>query len=41
MQAEAEPKKAAEKCFEAIQLDPDSYRIGHTKVSFPPITTYL
>ncbi|KXJ68998.1 hypothetical protein RP20_CCG000603 [Aedes albopictus] len=34
MQAEAEPKKAAEKCFEAIQLDPDSYRIGHTKVFF-------
>ncbi|XP_065091225.1 myosin heavy chain, muscle-like [Ochlerotatus camptorhynchus] len=34
MEAEAEPKKAAEKCFEAIQLDPDSYRIGHTKVFF-------
>ncbi|XP_035909593.1 myosin heavy chain, muscle isoform X16 [Anopheles stephensi] len=34
MQAETEPKKAAEKCFEAIGLDPDSYRIGHTKVFF-------
>ncbi|XP_058840715.1 myosin heavy chain, muscle-like isoform X3 [Topomyia yanbarensis] len=31
MQAETEGKKAAEKCFEAIGLDPDSYRIGHTK----------
>ncbi|XP_050101331.1 myosin heavy chain, muscle isoform X19 [Anopheles aquasalis] len=34
MQAESEGKKAAEKCFEAIGLDPDSYRIGHTKVFF-------
>ncbi|XP_021706795.1 myosin heavy chain, muscle-like isoform X2 [Aedes aegypti] len=34
MQAEQDSKKAAEKCFEAIQLDPDSYRIGHTKVFF-------
>ncbi|XP_062547760.1 myosin heavy chain, muscle-like [Armigeres subalbatus] len=34
MTAETEPKKSAEKCFEAIQLDPDSYRIGHTKVFF-------
>ncbi|XP_061510857.1 myosin heavy chain, muscle isoform X14 [Anopheles gambiae] len=34
MQAETEGKKAAEKCFEAIGLDPDSYRIGHTKVFF-------
>ncbi|XP_058451361.1 myosin heavy chain, muscle isoform X21 [Malaya genurostris] len=34
MQAESEPKKAAERCFESIGLDPDSYRIGHTKVFF-------
>ncbi|XP_053677556.1 myosin heavy chain, muscle isoform X1 [Anopheles nili] len=34
MQAETEGKKAAEKCFEAIGLDPDSFRIGHTKVFF-------
>ncbi|XP_058057227.1 myosin heavy chain, muscle isoform X3 [Anopheles bellator] len=34
MQAESEGKKAAEKCFESIGLDPDSYRIGHTKVFF-------
>uniref|UniRef100_A0AAG5DQN3 Myosin heavy chain n=1 Tax=Anopheles atroparvus TaxID=41427 RepID=A0AAG5DQN3_ANOAO len=34
MDAESEGKKAAEKCFEAIGLDPDSYRIGHTKVFF-------
>ncbi|XP_076671839.1 myosin heavy chain isoform X35 [Andrena cerasifolii] len=34
MAAEAEPKKAAARCFEEIGLDPDSYRIGHTKVFF-------
>lgn len=33
MQAEKDPKKAAAKCFESIQLDPESYRIGHTKAS--------
>ena len=31
MYAEKEPKNAAAKCFEEIGLDPDSYRIGHTK----------
>lgn len=31
MYAEKEPKDAAAKCFESIGLDPDSYRIGHTK----------
>lgn len=31
MYAEKEPKNAAAKCFESIGLDPDSYRIGHTK----------
>ncbi|XP_014212309.1 myosin heavy chain, muscle isoform X22 [Copidosoma floridanum] len=34
MAAEAEPKKAAQACFDSIGLDPDSYRIGHTKVFF-------
>ncbi|XP_055547305.1 myosin heavy chain, muscle isoform X20 [Wyeomyia smithii] len=34
MQAETDPKKAAEHCFNSIGLDPDSYRIGHTKVFF-------
>ncbi|XP_053696472.1 myosin heavy chain, muscle isoform X2 [Sabethes cyaneus] len=34
MQAESDPKIAAEKCFNSIGLDPDSYRIGHTKVFF-------
>ncbi|XP_031778797.1 myosin heavy chain, muscle isoform X4 [Nasonia vitripennis] len=34
MAAETDPKKAAAACFEAIGLDPDSYRIGHTKVFF-------
>uniref|UniRef100_A0A1Q3FI37 Putative myosin class i heavy chain n=1 Tax=Culex tarsalis TaxID=7177 RepID=A0A1Q3FI37_CULTA len=34
MQAEAEGKKAAEKCMEATALDPDLFRIGHTKIFF-------
>ncbi|XP_065090266.1 myosin heavy chain, muscle isoform X27 [Ochlerotatus camptorhynchus] len=34
MQAEADPKISAQHCFDAIGLDPDSYRIGHTKVFF-------
>ncbi|XP_076661356.1 myosin heavy chain isoform X32 [Halictus rubicundus] len=34
MAAESEPKKAAQRCFDEIGLDPDSYRIGHTKVFF-------
>lgn len=31
MAAEKQPKKAAEKCLESVGLDPDLYRIGHTK----------
>jgi hypothetical protein len=31
MEKEEDPKIAAAKCFEEIGLDPDSYRIGHTK----------
>lgn len=31
MQKEKDPKDAAAKCLEAVNLDPDSYRIGHTK----------
>ncbi|XP_043518715.1 myosin heavy chain, muscle isoform X14 [Frieseomelitta varia] len=34
MAAETDPKKAAARCFEEIGLDPDMYRIGHTKVFF-------
>ncbi|XP_011883427.1 PREDICTED: myosin heavy chain, muscle isoform X27 [Vollenhovia emeryi] len=34
MAAQGDPKIAAAKCFEEIALDPDSYRIGHTKVFF-------
>ncbi|KAL0119529.1 hypothetical protein PUN28_007766 [Cardiocondyla obscurior] len=34
MAAESDPKVSAAKCFEEIGLDPDSYRIGHTKVFF-------
>lgn len=33
MTAEKDPKIAAAKCFDSIGLDPDSYRIGHTKAS--------
>lgn len=31
MAAESDPKEAARKCLEEVGLDPDSYRIGHTK----------
>lgn len=31
MAAESDPKIAAAKCLEEIKLDPESYRIGHTK----------
>ncbi|XP_064213610.1 myosin heavy chain, muscle isoform X12 [Tribolium castaneum] len=34
MAAEKDPKEAARKCLEEVGLDPDSYRIGHTKVFF-------
>lgn len=33
MTAEKDPKKAAAACFESIALDPENYRIGHTKAS--------
>lgn len=31
MTAEKSPKNAAAKCLESVGLDPDMYRIGHTK----------
>lgn len=31
MTAAKDQKVAAQKCFDACQLDPDMYRIGHTK----------
>ena len=31
MTAEKDAKKAAGKCLESTGLDPDNYRIGHTK----------
>lgn len=34
MTEETDPKKAAQKCFDDCGLDPDLYRIGHTKASF-------
>lgn len=36
MTSEKDPKKAAAKCFDSIGLDPESYRIGHTKASKLP-----
>lgn len=33
MTAEKDQKKAAQKCFDEVALDPDMYRIGHTKAS--------
>lgn len=33
MAAESDPKQAAAKCLAEVQLDPESYRIGHTKAS--------
>lgn len=34
MAAESDPKVAAAKCLQEVELDPESYRIGHTKASF-------
>lgn len=34
MTAEKDQKKAAFKCFESVGLDPDAYRIGHTKARY-------
>lgn len=34
MTAEKDQKKAAQKCFDAVGLDPDMYRIGHTKARY-------
>lgn len=31
MAKEKDPKEAARKCLEEIALDPDGYRVGHTK----------
>ncbi|XP_056637449.1 myosin heavy chain, muscle isoform X25 [Diorhabda sublineata] len=34
MAKESDPKEAARKCLEEVGLDPESYRVGHTKVFF-------
>ncbi|XP_024080488.1 myosin heavy chain, muscle isoform X34 [Cimex lectularius] len=34
MANEPDPKTAAAKCLKEVELDPESYRIGHTKVFF-------
>jgi hypothetical protein len=33
MTNEPDPKKSAKICFDGIGLDPELYRIGHTKAS--------
>jgi hypothetical protein len=33
---EKDPKKAAKSCFDKIGLDPELYRIGHTKARKRP-----
>ena len=39
---EKDQKKAAESCFNKIGLDPDLYRIGHTKASeIPPEMNFI
>jgi myosin heavy chain 6/7 len=35
MAKESDPKEAARKCLEECNLDPESYRIGHTKARVP------
>lgn len=34
MQAEKDPKKAAGLCLDAVKLDSELYRLGHTKVFY-------
>lgn len=36
MTSEKDPKVAAAKCLESVALDPENYRIGHTKASHHP-----
>lgn len=41
MAAEKDPKEAARKCLEEVELDPDGYRIGHTKARVTTPRTFL
>lgn len=41
MAAEKEAKEAARKCLEEIGLDPDSYRVGHTKARLSLVLSHL
>lgn len=40
MAAESDPKTAAAKCLLEVQLDPESYRIGHTKASLRKLSIF-
>lgn len=41
MAAEPDPKTSAAKCLQEVQLDPESYRIGHTKASYRKLYQYF
>lgn len=41
MASEPDPKTSAAKCLLEIQLDPENYRIGHTKASFRKLSLLL
>lgn len=36
MTAEKDPKTACDKCLKEINLEPDQYRVGHTKARTIP-----
>jgi myosin heavy subunit len=36
MQSAADEKEACKRCLEEVQLDPDRFRLGHTKARFEP-----
>ena len=48
MAKEKDAKEAARKCLEEVGLDPDSYRVGHTKArtcvlskKYPPCVSFI
>jgi myosin heavy chain 6/7 len=41
MQAEKDVKKAAGGCLDTIKLDPDLYRLGHTKARTSSILSFV
>lgn len=41
MASQSDPKVAAAKCLEEVELDPENYRIGHTKASLRKLYQYF